>query len=336
MQFNEGATILEVATAAGIFIPTLCYKKELQPSGGCGVCTVEDINTGNLLPACATCAQNDQNISTTSDRVIRLRKSALVLLLSDHPADCEAPCQMACPSGLPVQRMLESVAAGKWDDARRIALQYPFVCGDKVDDTPCERVCRRSKLGGAVAICAIHRYLCSEEYPVSSDKKSDQRKFRRTSTFRSRMRGLSAEEMLSLAAEKGDRAFKGGATMDQDAMRYEARRCLQCGCERPDNCELRDLCAAFDVKQPPASRTNRRIYRERGAGGFRFDSSRCILCERCVRAAARLNVIVAPGIQGRGFDSRIAPPLARSWDDIDEKTLRVCVQACPTGAMAMR
>ncbi|MFA7172997.1 MAG: 2Fe-2S iron-sulfur cluster-binding protein [Kiritimatiellia bacterium] len=330
VNFLEGATILEIATAAGVYIPTLCFKQGLHPVGGCGVCVVEDLDTGKIMPACATLAIESLNLSSNSQKVTEIRNSALELLLSDHPADCEAPCQMACPSGLPVQKMLQLVAARRWDEAQTIARRYPFVCGDKFSDTACEKACRRSKLGGAVAICAIHRKLCDD---LSLEPT---RKARSARAFRSRMTGLSDEVLLELAEEKGGRMYTGQGPIDNELAVYEAKRCLHCGCGRPDSCELRDLCGALGVRQGSATGTTRAVAREQGAQGFRFDSTRCILCGRCVRATQLLgSEKIAPAFHGRGFDARIAPPLGRNWDDMEEQTLVACVAACPTGAMYM-
>ena len=41
IQTESGKTILEVAEANGISIPTLCHDKELQPFGSCWVCAVK-------------------------------------------------------------------------------------------------------------------------------------------------------------------------------------------------------------------------------------------------------------------------------------------------------
>src|SRR6185369_14341025 len=38
---REGATILEAAQSVGISIPTLCHHQQLEPYGGCRVCSVE-------------------------------------------------------------------------------------------------------------------------------------------------------------------------------------------------------------------------------------------------------------------------------------------------------
>ena len=41
LQAEEGQTVLEVALANGVKIPTLCYHKELSPYGACRLCLVE-------------------------------------------------------------------------------------------------------------------------------------------------------------------------------------------------------------------------------------------------------------------------------------------------------
>ncbi len=328
VKFIAGATIYEIAAAAGIAIPVLCHKSGLHPAGGCGVCVVEDLESGKIMPSCATVAIDSLNLSSSSAKVNDIRRSALELLLSDHPADCEAPCQMACPSGLPVQQMLRLVAVRDWAGARELAQAYPFVCGERLNGTVCEKVCRRSGLGGPVAICAIHRRLCDDHSVDPVPKARSQHR------FRSRMNGLSDPQMLEMADEKGLRIFSAHSAIDDELAVYEAKRCLQCGCGRPDECELRDLCGALTIRQGNATGTTRAILRESGAHGFRFDSSRCILCGRCVRAMQQERPDkIGPAYHGRGFDARIGPPLGRSWNDMDQPTVATCIAACPTGAM---
>jgi [NiFe] hydrogenase diaphorase moiety small subunit len=41
IPFEEGQTIIQAATAAGVFIPHLCYHPEFKPHGSCKLCTVK-------------------------------------------------------------------------------------------------------------------------------------------------------------------------------------------------------------------------------------------------------------------------------------------------------
>ena len=45
IPFAEGQTILQAASAAGIFIPHLCHHPDFKPHGSCKLCTVK-VNAG--------------------------------------------------------------------------------------------------------------------------------------------------------------------------------------------------------------------------------------------------------------------------------------------------
>ncbi len=89
----RGSTILEIAKANGIYIPTLCYEERLSPYGACRLCLVEVEGARGLLPACHAQADDGMVIHTTSEQIERIRKTLVELLLSDHPQDC-----MTCES----------------------------------------------------------------------------------------------------------------------------------------------------------------------------------------------------------------------------------------------
>lgn len=67
---------------------------------------------------------------------------------------------------------------------------------------------------------------------------------------------------------------------------------------------------------------------------FTFDSSKCIVCSRCVRACNEVQGTFALTVEGRGFDSRIS-----AGTPVDEfltsecVSCGACVQACPTEAL---
>ena len=47
---QEGETILQVAQANEIYIPTLCHLKHLSPWGGCRLCIVEIAGSQKVVP----------------------------------------------------------------------------------------------------------------------------------------------------------------------------------------------------------------------------------------------------------------------------------------------
>lgn len=87
---SEGATVLEAARAAGIEIPTLCWHEALEPHGGCRLCIVEVEVRGwtRIVVSCVYPAEPGLVVRTRSEKIDRLRKTVLELLLAHAP---EAP-----------------------------------------------------------------------------------------------------------------------------------------------------------------------------------------------------------------------------------------------------
>jgi NADH dehydrogenase/NADH:ubiquinone oxidoreductase subunit G len=87
VRAEEGTTVLEVARGAGIPIPTLCHYDELQPYGGCRLCIVEAETKGgkSIVASCVYQAEDGLVINTRSDKIDRIRRSILELLLAHAP-----------------------------------------------------------------------------------------------------------------------------------------------------------------------------------------------------------------------------------------------------------
>lgn len=84
---KEGITVLEAAQSAGISIPTLCYHEKLEPFGGCRLCIVEVESRGwtKLVVSCVYPVEENLKVRTRSEKVDRLRKTILELLLAHAP-----------------------------------------------------------------------------------------------------------------------------------------------------------------------------------------------------------------------------------------------------------
>lgn len=87
-----GETIYECASRHGVEIPTLCHDQRLEPHSSCYVCVVEIIGVDGLQPSCSTYITEGMQVNTETVQVREARKAALELLLSNHYADCLAPC----------------------------------------------------------------------------------------------------------------------------------------------------------------------------------------------------------------------------------------------------
>lgn len=88
VEVGEGATILEAAHKLKIDVPRLCYDSRMKPHGACRLCIVEIDGMAKPVPSCTTPAVGGMVVTTESDRLHRLRKGVVDLLLSDHPNDC--------------------------------------------------------------------------------------------------------------------------------------------------------------------------------------------------------------------------------------------------------
>jgi len=87
VKAREGMTILEAARTVGINIPTLCYHEKLEPYGACRICTVEVETRGRtrLVAACLYPVEENLVVRTRSEKVIKIRKMLLELMLAHAP-----------------------------------------------------------------------------------------------------------------------------------------------------------------------------------------------------------------------------------------------------------
>src|ERR1700676_1737646 len=68
---------------------------------------------------------------------------------------------------------------------------------------------------------------------------------------------------------------------------------------------------------------------------FTFESSKCIVCSRCVRACEEVQGTFALTIHGRGFASKVASG-PTNFLDSECVSCGACVQACPTATLMER
>jgi len=165
VEVPDGATILDAARKLGIEIPTLCFRKGIEPNTSCMVCVVKVHGMEALQPACAAPATDGMRVESDTDEVRDARRIALELLLSDHLGDCDAPCHIACPARMNIPRMIRQIAAGDLRAAiatvkRDIAL--PAVLG-RICPAPCEKACRRGAHDAPLAICLLKRYVADAD-----------------------------------------------------------------------------------------------------------------------------------------------------------------------------
>jgi bidirectional [NiFe] hydrogenase diaphorase subunit len=87
VKAEEGTTVLKAAKSAGIDIPVLCQADKLEPFGACRFCMVE-VTKGQrtkLVASCCFPAEEGLVVKTNSDKIRKIRKVILELLLPSAP-----------------------------------------------------------------------------------------------------------------------------------------------------------------------------------------------------------------------------------------------------------
>ena len=124
VKVAEDLSVLEAIREQGIYIPTLCYHEALQPVGSCRLCVVEveENRRTRTAASCVTPLTKDMIIRTDTEKIQRIRRILLELLLA------------RCP-GL---RILEKMAAQIGVKKVRFAEEDDdcFLCGQ------CVRACK--------------------------------------------------------------------------------------------------------------------------------------------------------------------------------------------------
>ncbi|MBQ7714832.1 MAG: FAD-dependent oxidoreductase [Clostridia bacterium] len=161
----EGTTVLAAAKSAGIEIPTLCQSDIVKVYGACGLCTVEIEGSPKLFRACATKATDGMVVNTNTPRVMRSRKIALELLMSDHDGDCRGPCSLNCPAGTDCQGYVKLIADGDDHAAVKLIkdkLPLPASIG-RVCPHPCEKACRRKMVEEPISIARLKYFAADRD-----------------------------------------------------------------------------------------------------------------------------------------------------------------------------
>ncbi len=124
---RRGATILEAALAADVYIPHLCHHPDLEPVGACRLCLVELEGRGQVL-ACRTPAEDGMVVRSDSPAVDRARRITLELLVINHHGEC-----LSCAKNN--QCELQRAAAHVGMDQERLNRYRRPLPSDEFDDS---------------------------------------------------------------------------------------------------------------------------------------------------------------------------------------------------------
>lgn len=304
-------TLIEELNRNGYGIPSLCYAKEAKHQASCMVCMVKNVANGQMIPSCSTFPTEGMKIETDTEEVLALRKMSLELLLSDHRADCEAPCTIVCPNKLDPAQILLYYDRGQKAEARSLLAKQCDMDNVPCTEckTPCEKACRRGTIDKCVNIKDIIISLANDKQlpPVEASSKANVEK----GYFGSKLGRYTDEEKEWLKEVYND-----------------ASRCLHCACEGRDKCKLREYSANAGIKSPRYGVSSTLPVKEliKVTGNLCYEPAKCIRCGLCV-----YNSEDGFTFHHRGFNMEVVIP-EESKKHIKEQLASLC----PTGALYIK
>ena len=313
IEIIEGETLIETAKRMGVDIPFLCYFQGFKHKSSCMVCVVKNLTDGQIMPSCTTFPEEGMVIDTECEEVRAIRIMSLELLLSDHRADCEAPCSLVCPFGLDVERVFEYYDTGRMDDAYLLILKAfsspESACRDC--KAPCEKACRRGTVDKAVTIKDIITQIAGMteiKIPVGCEPFNTSKIKESNKLFQSRLGRFTPIEKERLKATV-----------------TTASRCLHCACAGRKDCKLRLYATIYGVKRPcfETSSALPAMVKQLVNETIWFEPAKCIRCGLCVFNSAN-----GFTFKDRGFGMSVVLP------DENRKNINNELTAlCPTGAL---
>ena len=109
------------------------------------------------------------------------------------------------------------------------------------------------------------------------------------------------------------------------------KNCQQC--EKNEYCELLHAAKLTGARDDAFAGTHSKTYVDRLAPALVRDTSKCILCGRCVARCQNAHGMGILGFENRGFNTIVAPAENRSFADSPCIQCGQCVNVCPTGAL---
>ncbi|MEE1334133.1 MAG: 2Fe-2S iron-sulfur cluster-binding protein, partial [Erysipelotrichaceae bacterium] len=129
-----------------------------------------------------------------------------------------------------------------------------------------------------------------------------------------------------------ERAIRGRKTTVELMMSNHNKNCLSC--KRTQNCELQRLCAELGIRENRFEGEHSPATLEQASWGIVRDTSKCVLCERCIGVCRNVQGLGILSLQKRGFSTICGPIGNGSFNDVDCMQCGQCVIACPVGALS--
>jgi NADH-quinone oxidoreductase subunit G len=84
----SGDTILNIARANDIYIPTMCYLTKVEPIASCRMCVVDVEGVDGMILSCQERAIDGAVITTSTPEIEKQRRNIMKLYDVNHPLEC--------------------------------------------------------------------------------------------------------------------------------------------------------------------------------------------------------------------------------------------------------
>lgn len=129
-----------------------------------------------------------------------------------------------------------------------------------------------------------------------------------------------------------ERAMAGRRNSVELLMSNHNKNCLSC--KRNQNCELQTLSQELNIRDNRYEGAHTEPTYDEASPCIVRDTSKCVLCGRCVNACKYIQGIGILGFQGRGFETKVAPVFDKSFANVDCMQCGQCINVCPVGALS--
>lgn len=307
LEVSGDKTLIQELRSAGYDVPSLCYADNAVHQASCMVCMVRNEASGQMLPSCSTYPVEGMCLDVESEDVKAMRKMALELLLSDHRADCEAPCSVVCPAGIDVAQVIMHYDRGQMAQAKAVLCSQvsPSELPCQGCKAGCEKACRRGTVDKCVSVREIIAQVASSTVQAAPSVSVPGKP---KSPFSSKLGRYTEAEKEWLKE-----------------VYSQPSRCLHCACEGRDKCKLREYAAGAGIKSPRYDVSSNQVVKEQQhiTGRLYYEPAKCVRCGLCV-----YNSKDGFTFQHRGFDMQVVIP-EQSKHNVDERL----AELCPTGAL---
>lgn len=182
--------------------------------------------------------------------------------------------------------------------ARQNNIQIPTLCYLKdLTGTGACRVCQ-VEVKGARSLCAACVYPVSEGMVVETNSK---------------------------------KALEARKTVVELIVSNHSKNCLQC--VRNNKCELQTLAQQVGIREDAFKGAHTKPSFDDASSGIVRDTSKCVLCGRCVAACEKIQGLGILNYINRGFKTTVGPVFDKSLQDVNCMQCGQCVNVCPVGAL---